>query len=66
MRGIPPFRQSHTVDPPITWDDWSDLFHLAIIAKENLTSKIYETFRKDTIPNHQQWKTRRITNRKAK
>ena len=39
VRGIPPFRQNHTVDPPITWDDWSDFFHLAIIAKENIDIK---------------------------
>ena len=36
VRGIPPFWQNHTVDPPIPWEDWSDLFHLAIIAKENI------------------------------
>ena len=36
VRGIPPFWQNHTVDPPIPWEDWSDLFHLAIIAKENV------------------------------
>ena len=32
VRGIPPFWQNHTVDPPIPWEDWSNLFHLAIIA----------------------------------
>ena len=36
VRGITPFRQNHTVDPPIPWEDSSDLFHLAIIAKENV------------------------------
>ena len=36
MRGIPSFWQNHTVDPPIPWEDWSDLFHLAIFAKENI------------------------------
>ena len=36
VRGIAPFWQNHTVDPPIPWEDWSDLFHLAIIAKENI------------------------------
>ena len=36
VRGIPPFWQNHTVDPPIPWEDWSDLFHMAIIAKENV------------------------------
>ena len=36
VRGIPPFWQNHTVDPPIPWEDWSDLFHLAIIAKKNV------------------------------
>ena len=24
------------VDPPIPWEEWSDLFQLAIIAKENI------------------------------
>ena len=36
MRGIPSFWQNHTVDPPIPWEEWSDLFQLAIIAKENI------------------------------
>ena len=36
MRVIPPLWQNHTVNPPIPWEDWSDLFHLAIIAKENV------------------------------
>ena len=38
VRGIPSFWQNHTVDPPppIPWEDWSDLFQLAIIAKENI------------------------------
>ena len=36
VRGIPPFWQNHTVDPPFHWEDWSDLFHLAMIAKENI------------------------------
>ena len=36
LRVIPPFWQNHTVDPPIPWEDWSDLFHLAINAKENI------------------------------
>ena len=36
VRGIPPFWQNHTVDPPTPWEDWSDLFQLAIIAKENI------------------------------
>ena len=36
VRGIPSFWQNHTIDPPIPWEDWSDLFHLAIIAKENI------------------------------
>ena len=34
VRGIPSFWQNHTVDPPIPWEEWSDLFQLAIIAKE--------------------------------
>ena len=36
VRGISPFWQNHTVDPPIPWEDWIDLFHLSIIAKENI------------------------------
>ena len=36
VRGIPPFWQNHTVDPPIPWEDCSDLFHLALIEKENI------------------------------
>ena len=36
VKGIPPFWQNHAVDPPIPWEDWSNLFHLAIIAKENI------------------------------
>ena len=39
VRRIPPFWQNHTVDPPIPWEDWSDLFHLALIAKENVDIK---------------------------
>ena len=34
--GIPSFWQNHTVDPPIPWEEWSDLFQLAIIAKEKI------------------------------
>ena len=36
VRGIPSFWQNHTVDPSIPWEEWSDLFQLAIIAKENI------------------------------
>ena len=37
MRGIPSFWQNHTVvDRPIPWEEWSDLFQLAIIAKEKI------------------------------
>ena len=36
VRGIPSFWQNHTVGPPIPWEEWSDLFQLAIIAKENI------------------------------
>ena len=36
VRGILSFWQNHTVDPPIPWEEWSDLFQLAIIAKENI------------------------------
>ena len=36
VRGIPSFWQNHTVDPPIPWEEWSDLFQLAMIAKENI------------------------------
>ena len=39
VRGIPSFWQNHTVDPPISWEEWSDLFQLAIIAKENIDIK---------------------------
>ena len=39
VRGKPSFWQNHTVDLPIPWEDWSDLFHLAIIAKENIEIK---------------------------
>ena len=41
VRGIPQIWQNHTVDPPIPWEDWSDLFHLAIIAKENIDIVAY-------------------------
>ena len=34
-----PFWQNHTVDTPIPWEDWSDFFHLAIIAQENIDSE---------------------------
>ena len=36
VRGIPSFWQNHTVDPPIPCEEWSDLFQLAMIAKENI------------------------------
>ena len=36
VRSIPSLWQNHTVDPPIPWEEWSDLFQLAIIAKENI------------------------------
>ena len=36
VRGILSFWQNHTVDPPIPWEEWSDLYQLAIIAKENI------------------------------
>ena len=36
VRRIPPFWQNHTEDPPTLCEDWSDLFHIAIIAKENI------------------------------
>ena len=36
VRGIPSFWQNHTVDPPFPWEEWSDSFQLAIIAKENI------------------------------
>ena len=36
MRGLPSFWQNQTVDPPIPWEEWNDLFQLAIIAKENV------------------------------
>ena len=36
VRDLTPFWQNHTVDPPISWENWSDLFHLAIIAQGNI------------------------------
>ena len=36
LRGIPPFCAKPYRRSPIPWEDWSDLFHLAIIAKENI------------------------------
>ena len=36
MRGIPSFWRNHTVDLPIPWEEWSNLFQLAVIAKENI------------------------------
>ena len=36
MRRVPPFWQNHTMDPPIPWEDWNDMFKLALIAKENI------------------------------
>ena len=34
-----PFWQNSTVDPSILWEEWSDHFHLALIAKKR-TKKI--------------------------
>ena len=34
VRAMPPFWQNDTVASPIPWVDWSNIFHLAIIAKE--------------------------------
>ena len=39
MRRIPSFWQNHTLDAPIAWENWSDLFHLAIIAKANIDNE---------------------------
>ena len=39
VRGIPSFSQRHTVDPTIPWEERSDLFQLAIIAKEKIDIK---------------------------
>ena len=39
VRGMPSFWQNHTVDPPIPWEEWSDLFQLAITAKEKVDIK---------------------------
>ena len=36
MRGVPPFWQNRTIEPPIPWEEWSDMFQLALIAKENI------------------------------
>ena len=49
VRGILSFWQNHTVDPPIPWEEWSDLFQLAIIAKENID---IENFLSPTEPYH--------------
>ena len=39
VREIPSSRQNHTVDPAISWKDWIDLFHLTVIANENVDCK---------------------------
>ena len=36
MRRVPAPWQNYTIEPPIPWDDWSDMFQLALIAKENV------------------------------
>ena len=36
VRAIPPFWQNHVVASPIPWEEWSNLFHLAIIGKEKV------------------------------
>ena len=36
MRGVPPFWQLHTIDPPTPWEDWREMFPLASIARENI------------------------------
>ena len=51
VKRIPPFWQNHTVDPPTLWEDWSDLFHLAIIAKENIDiENLKKSFGKTSFP----------------
>ena len=66
VRGIPPFWQNHTVDPPIPWEDWSDLFQLAIIAKENIDIENLLIRRRDNIHYHQIWKTHRTVKQTPK
>ena len=39
VRKTPSFRQNQTVDPAIPWKDWNDLFHLFVIANENVDCK---------------------------
>ena len=39
VRGKPSFWQNHTVDLQIPWANWSDIFHCALIAKENIDIK---------------------------
>ena len=39
VRAIPLCWQNHTVDPPISWEEWSDLFQLSVIAKKNFKIK---------------------------
>ena len=34
-----PFWQNNTVDPSILWEEWSDHFHLALIAKKRTKKK---------------------------
>ena len=36
VRGMFSLWQNDTVYPPIPWEEWSDLFQLAVIAKEKI------------------------------
>ena len=65
VRGIPLFWQNHTVDPPIPWEDWSDLFQLAIIAKENIDIENSIRWR-DNTHYLQIWKTQRTVKQMLK
>ena len=66
MRGIPPSRQNHTSDPPVPREEWSDLFHHAIIAKENVDIENHLIRLKYITHNPQYLRIRQKMNRKTK
>ena len=39
LRDIHSFWQNQMVDPLIPWEEWDDLFQIAVIAKENIDIK---------------------------
>ena len=65
MRGIPPSRQNHTSDPPVPREEWSDLFHHAIIAKENVDIENHLIRLKYITHNPQYLRIRQKMNRKT-